>query len=192
MCVCSVCCLTLYKPTDCSPLGSSVHRIFQAGILELAAISYSREFSQPKNRTHISCVFCNGKQLLQQLGHLWEELTHWKRPWCWERLKVGREGDDRRWDGWMASLTQWTQVWANWEIVKDREAWCSAVHGVAKGQTWLRDWKTTSLLGSGKSRTKKEAYLKGLFCTSLMWQGYLRVMRRNQVSNAVKKIWFFF
>ena len=34
-------------------------------------------------------------------------------PWCWERLKVGGEGDDRRWDGWMASLTQWTWVWAN-------------------------------------------------------------------------------
>ena len=40
-----------------------------------------------------------------------EELTHWKRPWCWERLKVGGEGDDRGWDGWMASLTWWTWVW---------------------------------------------------------------------------------
>ena len=37
-----------------------------------------------------------------------EELTHWKRPWCWERLKAGAEGDDRRWDGWMASPTPWT------------------------------------------------------------------------------------
>ena len=37
----------------------------------------------------------------------------WKRPWCWERLKVGREGDDRGWDGWMASPTQWTWVWVN-------------------------------------------------------------------------------
>ena len=42
-----------------------------------------------------------------------EEPTHRKRPWCWERLKVGEEGDDRRWDSWMASLTQWTWVWAN-------------------------------------------------------------------------------
>ena len=41
-----------------------------------------------------------------------EDLTHWKRPWCWERLKAG-EGDDRRWDGWMALLTQQTWVWAN-------------------------------------------------------------------------------
>ena len=42
-----------------------------------------------------------------------EELTHWKRPWCWEILKAGREGDDRGWDGWMASLTWWTWVWAS-------------------------------------------------------------------------------
>ena len=40
-----------------------------------------------------------------------EELTHLKRPWCWERSKWGGEGDDRRWDAWMASLTQWTWVW---------------------------------------------------------------------------------
>ena len=43
----------------------------------------------------------------------WEELTHLKRPWCWERLREGGEGDDRGWNGWMASLTQWTWVWVN-------------------------------------------------------------------------------
>ena len=37
----------------------------------------------------------------------------WKRPWCWERLKAGRKGDNRGWDGWMASPTQWTWVWAS-------------------------------------------------------------------------------
>ena len=42
-----------------------------------------------------------------------EELTHWKRLWCWERLKAGGEGDDREWDGWMASRTQRTWVWAS-------------------------------------------------------------------------------
>ena len=41
-----------------------------------------------------------------------KELTHWKRPWCWKRLSTGGEGDVRSWDGWMASLTQWTWVWA--------------------------------------------------------------------------------
>ena len=38
---------------------------------------------------------------------------YWKRPWCWERLKAGEERDDRGWDGWMASPTQWTWVLAN-------------------------------------------------------------------------------
>ena len=41
-----------------------------------------------------------------------EELTHWKRLWCWEGLGAGGEGDDRGWDGWMASPTQCT--WVGW------------------------------------------------------------------------------
>ena len=41
------------------------------------------------------------------------ELTHWKRPWCWKRLKAGGEGDNRGWDGWMASPTRWTWVWVH-------------------------------------------------------------------------------
>ena len=42
-----------------------------------------------------------------------KEPTDWKRPWRWERLRVGGEGGNRGWDGWMASLTQWSWVWAN-------------------------------------------------------------------------------
>ena len=42
-----------------------------------------------------------------------KKLSHWKRLWCWERLKAGGEGNNRGWDGWMASPTQWTWVWAN-------------------------------------------------------------------------------
>ena len=43
----------------------------------------------------------------------WEELTHWKRSLCWEGLRAGGEGDDRGWDGWMASPIRWTWVWVN-------------------------------------------------------------------------------
>ena len=42
-----------------------------------------------------------------------KEPTHWKRPWCWERLKAGEEGDNRGWDSWMAAPTWWTWVWAS-------------------------------------------------------------------------------
>ena len=47
------------------------------------------------------------------LATLYEELTLWKRLWCWEGLGAGGEGDDRWWDGWMASSTRWTWVWVN-------------------------------------------------------------------------------
>ena len=47
------------------------------------------------------------------LATWFKELAHLKRPWRWERLRVGSEGDDRGWDGWMASLAQWTWVWVN-------------------------------------------------------------------------------
>ena len=42
-----------------------------------------------------------------------KELTQWKRPWCWVKLRTGREGYNRGRDGWMASPTQWTWVWAS-------------------------------------------------------------------------------
>ena len=51
---------------------------------------------------------------LQYSGDLLEEPTHWKVPWCWESLRTGRK-DDIGWDVWMASLTQWTWVWASSE-----------------------------------------------------------------------------
>ena len=69
-----------------------------------------------------------------------EELTHLKRSWCWERLKAGGEGDDRRWDGWMASLTQWTWVWAS-----SRSWWWIGRPGVLQSMGSQRvghDWAT--------------------------------------------------
>ena len=69
-----------------------------------------------------------------------EELTDLKKPWRWERLRAGGEGDNRGWDGWMASLTQRTWVWMN-----SRSWWRTGRHGVLRfmglqSQTWLSDW----------------------------------------------------
>ena len=53
------------------------------------------------------------KQKIQYLATWCKHPTHWKRLWCWERLRVGGEEGNGGWDGWMASLIQWTWVWAN-------------------------------------------------------------------------------
>ena len=97
---------------------------------------------------------------LQYFGHL----THWKRPWCWERLKAGGEGDDRGWDVWMASLTQWTWVWANC-----RRQWRTGQPGVLpstrlQSYTWHSDWITTKVKCSHKVKWKSLSRVR-LFAT---------------------------
>ena len=80
------------------------------------------------------------KLKLQYFGTWWEELTRLKRPWCWERLKAGGEGDDREWDGWTASLTPWTWVWVN-----SRSWWRTGRPGVLQSMGLQRvghDWAT--------------------------------------------------
>ena len=69
-----------------------------------------------------------------------EELIHWKRPWCWERLKAGGERDNRGWDGWMASLTLWIWVWVN-----SGSRWWTGEPGVLQSMGSQRighDWVT--------------------------------------------------
>ena len=69
-----------------------------------------------------------------------EELTHLRRPWCWERLKAGGEGDDRGWDGWMTSPTRWT-----WVCVSSGSWWWTEKPGVLQSMESQRirhDWVT--------------------------------------------------
>ena len=69
-----------------------------------------------------------------------KELTHWKRPWCWQGLGAGGEGDDRRWDGWMASPTRCTWVWVN-----SRSWWWTGRPG---GHDWVTELNWTEAIFS--------------------------------------------
>ena len=69
-----------------------------------------------------------------------EELTHWRRPWCWERLKARGEGENRGWDGWMASPTWWT-----WTGASSGSWWWTGKPGLLQSMGSQRvghDWAT--------------------------------------------------
>jgi len=93
------------------------------------------------------------------LATWWEELTHWKRPWWWERLKAGGEGDNRGWVGRISSLTQWTWVWASsgswWWTGKPGVLQCMGLqrvkHNWLTELNWLWSWNSNRLEQDGFS-----------------------------------------
>ena len=103
----------------------------------------NREIQPVNPKGNQSWIFIGRTDAEAETPRLWppdhKELTHWKRPWYWERLKVG-EGDDRGWDGRMASLTQWTWVWIN-----SRSWWWTGKPGMLQSMGSRRvghDWGT--------------------------------------------------
>ena len=92
-----------------------------------------------------------------------KDLTHWKRLWCWEGLGTGGEGDDRGWDGWMASQTRWTWVWVN-----SGSCWWTGRPGVLRfmgsqrvGHDWATElnW-TDSMLVSDVQLSDSDSFLQ--------------------------------
>ena len=163
-------CPSLCNHTDCSPPRSSVHGILQARRLEwgchfllqgnlphpglepssLALQGDFLPFELPGTRgkkyfehAQMLVIVCKKKKITH---------THWKRPWCRERLKAeGKEGDDRGWDGWMASPTQW-----RWVCISSRRWWWTGRPGVLQSmgsQRVGRDWMTEQQLYHAHTHT---------------------------------------
>ena len=104
------------------------------------------------------------KLKLQYLATSCEELTLWKRPWCWEGLGAGGEEDYRGWDGWMASPTRWTWVWVN-----SGSWWWTGRPGMLRflgsqrvGHDWATElnWTETGLINA-RQNLEKRSNIKG-------------------------------
>ena len=92
------------------------------------------------------------KLKLQYFGHLmWRTDSLGERPWCWQRLKAGTEGDDRRGHDWMASLTQWTWIWVN-------------------SRSWWWTWKPGMLQSMGSQRVRHDWATELDYVVQWLWQ----------------------
>ena len=108
-----------------------------------------------------------------------EELTHWKRLWCWERLKAGGKGDDRGWDGWMAWPTQWTWVWVN-----SGSWWWTGRPGVLQSRV-THDWVTklnwTELSRKEQTANEELCYELGFGCG---WLPFTHTFQRAEAQGS--------
>ena len=148
---------------------------------------FEKTLESPLDCKEIQPVHPKGDQSWVFIGRTWcwswnsnilatscEELTHWKRLWCWEGLGAGGEGDDRGWDGWMASPTRWTCVWVNsrswWWTGSPGVLWCMESQSQTRLSDWT-NWDWSWFLGSifigGKTYTK---YVTFLSKNSLIWK----------------------
>ena len=107
-----------------------------------------------------------------------EELTHWKKPWCWQRLKAG-DGGDRGWDGWMASWTRWTWVWAS-----SRSWWWAGMLQSMVSQRVRHNWATNLtegtlgliFWGTVKLFSKAPGPLFHIFTSNASWFQFLHIL----------------
>ena len=104
----------------------------------------SKEIQPVRPKGNQSWIFTGRSDAEAETPILWppdaKNWLIWKRPWCWEWLKARGEGDDRGWDGWVVSLTQWTWVWVN-----SKSWWWTGKPDVLQSmgsQTVGHDWAT--------------------------------------------------
>ena len=150
----------------------------------LLRVSWTARRSKPSILKEISPEYSLEELMLSwnsnTLAAWYEELTHWKIPWCWERLKTG-EGDNRGWDGWMALPTWCTWVWAS-----SGSWWWTGTPGVLQsmrsqrgGHNWATELNVwSSHIISRNSVYKAHTYFKTCKRFSL---GNFRIASRNYI-----------
>ena len=136
-----------------------------------------KTLESPLDSKEIQPVYPKGNQSWIFIGRTWcwswssntlatwcEELTHWKRPWCWERLKAEGERDNRGWDGWMASPTWCTWVWASsgrWWRTEKPDVLQSMTYKESDRTEWLNKLSEAKGLEEGKMHNRNYLYGNG-------------------------------
>ena len=114
------------------------------------------------------------KLKLQYFGHLMQRTDSFQIPWWWERLKAGGGGDDRGWDGWMASPTQWTWIWVNsrsWPGVLQSMGWQRVGHEWATELNWASALEPTGHKSwSLRAESQCSATREATSMRSLQWK----------------------
>ena len=113
-----------------------------------------------------------------------KELTHLKRPWCWERLRAGGAGDNRGWDGWITSPTQWTWVWVDygswWWTWRPGVLWFMWSQRV--GHNWVTElnWTELNNMFSNTVQTEiKRCFLLGGKAMTKLGRHHIEKQRHN-------------
>ena len=143
-----------------------------------------KEIQPVHSKGNQSWIFMEGLMLklkLQYFGHLMRRADSFEKTWCWERLKVGGEGDDREWDGWMASPTQWMWVWVNsgsWWWT-GRPGMLQSLGSQRAGHKWVTElnWYTQLERDSAyyfhlrfqAEGSASTSYTSGLICEKKIW-----------------------
>ena len=147
---------------------------------------------QPIHPKDQSWVFIGRTDAEAETPILWlpyvKSWFNWKRPWCWEGLGAGGEGDDRGWDGWMASLTRWTWVWVN-----SRSWWRTGRPGMLRfkgSQRVGHDWATELnwWLNCFAVHLNLTQHCKSTIYSSLKFKKKSPVSMASQVAQRVKRL----
>ena len=129
---------------DCEESWVPKNWCFWTVVLEMSLESPRKEIQPVQPKGTQSWIFTGRTDAEAEAPILWptwyKGLTHWKRPWHWERLKAGGKRQNWGWDGWMASPTQWTWVWVNY-----RSWWWTGRPGMlqsmgSQSRIRLSDW----------------------------------------------------
>ena len=137
----------LTHPYMCEESWAPKNWCFWTVVLEKTPESplYCKEIQPVHSKGDQPWVFFRRNDAKAETPVLWPpHVTHWKRLWCWEGLGAGGKGDDRGWDGWMASPTQWTWVWVNsgswWWAGKPGVLWVMRLQRVRHDWTTELNW----------------------------------------------------